>query len=266
MRLQVAVRRADVAPVPVVHVPVQRAGRRELGEHAALDREQPAARDHLQHLGLEDVDAGVDERRALPLPGLLEEAGDRAVLAQFHESVAPRVFDRREEDGAHAALGRVRGRQRAEVDVAEDVAVEHVEAAVVQHGVAVGDGAGGAERFVLDGVGDLEPVAGAVADDGLDRLGEEAGREHRPLHAVTGEIVEDVGDERPLDDRRDRLGHAGGDGPQPRALAADEDDGLSRDASRRAHAALSGRRPRGPRRPGRCPRTRCRPRRRPRGR
>ena len=266
VRLQVAVRRADVAPVPVVHVAVQRAGRRELGEHAALDGEQPAARDHLQHLGLEHVDAGVDERRALPLPGLLEEAGDGAVLAQFHETVAPRVLHRREEDGAHAALGRVRGGERAEVDVAEHVAVEDVEAAVVEQRVAVGDGAGGAERLVLDGVVDLESVAGAVADDRLDGLGEKAGGEDRALHAVTGEVVEDVGDERPLDDRRDRLGHARGDGTQPRALAADEDDGLPRDASRRAHAGLRGRRARGPRRPGRCPRTRCPPRRRRRGR
>ena len=53
------------------------------------------------------------------------------------------------------------------------------------------------------------------------------------LHAVAREVVEDVGDEGSLDDRRHGLGHAGGDRTQPRALAADEDDGLPRDASRR---------------------------------
>ena len=116
----------------MVDVAVERAGRGELGEHAALDREQPAARDHLEDLGLEDVDAGVDERRALPLPGLLEEAGHGAVLAQLDQAVAARVLDGREEDGAHAALGSVRGGERAQVDVAQDVAVEDVEAAVVE--------------------------------------------------------------------------------------------------------------------------------------
>ena len=50
-------------------------------------------------------------------------------------------------------------------------------------------------------------------------------------HAVAHEVLEDVGDERPSDDRSDRLGHPRGDRPQTRALAADEDDGLQAGAS-----------------------------------
>ena len=61
---------------------------------------------------------------------------------------------------------------------------------------------------VLDGVVDPQTVAGAVADLRLDGLGEEARGEDGALHAVPREVVEDVGDERALDHRCDRLGHA----------------------------------------------------------
>ena len=237
MSLQVAVRRADVAPVPVVHVTVQGAGGGQRGEHPALDGEEPAARDQLQHLRLQHVHAGVDERRALPLPGLLQEAGHRAVLAQVDQAVPARVVDRREEDGAHAALGGVRGRQGGEVDVAEHVAVEDEEAAVAEHGLAVGDGPGGAERLVLDRVGHLEAVVRPVADDGLDGLGEKAGGEDGALHTVTREVVEDVRDEGSLHDRRHRLGATRGDRPQASPLAAHEDDCLARLLSTGAHRA-----------------------------
>ena len=57
------------------------------------------------------------------------------------------------------------------------------------------------------------------------------------------QIVEDVGDERALDDRGDRLRHARRDGPQPRALAADEDDGLGGSAVTRAHARSTAQAP-----------------------
>ena len=78
VRLQVALGGADVAPVAAVRrtrtaSPAWASAR----EHAALDAEQAPARDHLEHLGLQHVHAGVDERRALPLARLLEEARRR---------------------------------------------------------------------------------------------------------------------------------------------------------------------------------------------
>ena len=70
-----------------------------------------------------------------PLAGLLEEAGDAAVLAQLDEAVAPRILDRSQEDGRPCRPSRTwRSPERREVDVAEHVAVEHVEAAVVELG------------------------------------------------------------------------------------------------------------------------------------
>ena len=260
VRLQVAVGRADVAPVPLVHVAVERAGGGELGEHAALDGEQPAARDHLEHLGLEHVHAGVDQRRALPLPGLLEEARHRPVLAELDQPVAARVLDGREEDGAHAAPAAVRRGEGGEVDVAEHVAVEDEKARVVQASLAVGDGSGRAERLVLDAVVHFEAVGRAVADDGLDGLRQEPRGEDGPLHAVPHEVVEDVRDERALYDRRHRLGHARRDGAEARTLAPDEDDGLSRMPLGGAHPRLIGGRASRAHLQGRCPRTRGLPR------
>ncbi len=99
-------------------------------------------------------------------------------------------------------------RERTEVHVAEHVAVEDVEAAVVELGLAVRDGTGSAEGLVLDRVVHLETVLRPVADHRLDRLGQKAGGEDRPLDTVTGEVVQDVGDERSLDDGCDRLGDA----------------------------------------------------------
>ena len=96
--------------------------------------------------------------------------------------------------------------------VPKHVAVEHVEAAVVELVGAVCHGPRRAEGFCLDGVVDLQTVAGTVADLRLDGRGEEARGEDGALHAVPREIVEDVGDERALDDRGDGLRHARRDG------------------------------------------------------
>ena len=48
------------------------------------------------------------------------------------------------------------------------------------------------------------------------------------------EPLEHVGDERPVDERDDRLGHGRGQRPQPRALAADEDHRLHQARDRRS--------------------------------
>ncbi len=90
-------------------------------------------------------------------------------VAQLHESVAAGIVHRREIDRAHAGAVRVQGGERGEVHVAQHVAVEHEEGAVVEPVAAVGDRAGRAQRLVLYGVLDLQAVAGAVADLGLDR-------------------------------------------------------------------------------------------------
>ena len=263
--LQVALGGADVAPVATVHVAVQRARLGQPREHAALDAEQAPSRDHLEHLVLQHVHARVDERRALPLARLLQEAGDAAVVTQLDEAVSPGILDRGQEDRAHAALAGVQRRERREVDVAQDVAVEHVETAVVELVGAVRDGSRRAQRFGLDGVVDVQTVAGAVADLRLDGCGKIAGGEDRALHAVPREIVEDVGDEGALDDRGHGLRHARRDGAQARALATDEDDCLGGGVATRAHArpvvrrrrtSTRGRRGRCPRTPGRPPRRR----------
>ena len=57
VRLEVRLRRPDVEPVARKRDPVHGALRRELREHLALDRDGPAGRHEVEHLGLEDVEA-----------------------------------------------------------------------------------------------------------------------------------------------------------------------------------------------------------------
>ena len=100
------------------------------------------------------------------------------------------------------------GAHRREVDIGQHVAVEGQQAAVVELGLHVSDGAGGAQRPIFDHVAHVEPVAAAVADRIFEGMCQITGREDDPLHAVTSEIFEDVADERPADQRHDRLGDA----------------------------------------------------------
>ncbi len=229
--LEIAFGGADVAPVRVGDEGVQPAGGGKLRKHAALDRERPPGRDHVEHLGLEQVDAGVDQgavRRHRVLGArLFDELHHAAVVGDLDQAVAARVVDPREQDRRQSLALSVEGAHRREVDVGEDVAVEGEQAAAVELALHVLDGAGGAQRLLFDYVAHGEAVAAAVADRVLESMGQIAGRKHGPLYAVAREVLEDVADERPADQGHDRLGHARGDRPQPGALTADQDDRLS---------------------------------------
>ena len=124
VRLPELVEVADVLPVAVEHMPVDRPAHLEQQREELL-REvvRPVGRDVRQHLGLEHVDAGVDRVREDLAPGrLLEEALDPAVLVGDDDAELERVVDRLEPDRDGGALLLVEGDERAEVDVAERVA------------------------------------------------------------------------------------------------------------------------------------------------
>ena len=231
MRLQVAFGRADVAPVGVGGKGVETSGRGELRKHAALDRELPVGRDHVEHLGLEQIHPRVDERamgrHRIVGAGLLDELGHAAVVVDLDQAVAARVVDAGEQDGRNSSPLPVKSPHRGEGDVGQHVAVEGVQAAFVELGLNVLDGAGGAQRLLFDHVAHRQAVALAVADRFLERVSQVARRKDGAPHAVAREVLEDVADERPAHERHDRLGHARGDRPQPSALAADQNDGLS---------------------------------------
>jgi hypothetical protein len=229
--LEVALGRADVAPVAAAHEGVQAAGGGELRKHAALDRELAAGRDRVEHLGFEQVHAGVYQRavrrHAVVGPRFFEELLDATAVGDFDQAVAARVVDPRQQDRRQSSPLLVKGAHSGEVDVGEHVAVHGKQAAVVEFILDVLDGAGRAEGLVFDDVAHLETIAAAVADRLAQRVGQIAGREHGPRYAVARQVLEDVAHERPADQRHDRLGHARGDRPQPGALTADQNDGLS---------------------------------------
>ena len=124
VRLPVLVEVADVLPVAVADVAVDRPAHLEQQREELL-REvvRPVGRDVPQHLGLEHVDAGVDRvGEHLPPRRLLEEALDAAVLVGDDDPELERVLDRLQPDRDRGALLRWKSTSCVEVDVAERVA------------------------------------------------------------------------------------------------------------------------------------------------
>ena len=235
VRLPVLVEIADVLPVAVEHVPVDRAAHLEQ-EREELLREvvRPVGRDVLQHLRLEDVDAGVDRvGEHLPPRRLLEEPLDAAVVARHDDPELERVVDRLQPDRDRRSRLLVARDERAEVDVAERVAGDHEEG-LVELGAREPDRAGRSERELLDRVLHVQAHRLAVAEVAADRLGQERERDHDVLEPVAAEELEDVLHARLADDRHHRLGLVRRERTQPRALAAGHDDRLHGVTSRRA--------------------------------
>jgi hypothetical protein len=114
---------------------------------------------------------------------------------------------------------------RGQVDVGQHVAVEHQEA-LVQERLGVLERAGGPARLRL--LDEAQPDAEllAVAQDVADARGQEPAAEDHVVDAVAPEPLEHVDDERAVDERDHRLGHGGGQRPQPGSLAAHEDHSL----------------------------------------
>ena len=182
----------------------------------------------LQHLGLEDVDAGVDRvGEDLAPRRLLEEALDPPVVVGDHDPELERVLDRLEADRDRRALLLWNLTSFAEVEVAERVARDDEERLVELVG-GQPDRAGRAERRLLDGVLDVDAERLAVAEVAADRLRQERDGDDHVLEAVLAEQLDDVLHARLADDRHHRLRLVRGQRPEPRALAAGHDDGLHR--------------------------------------
>ena len=235
VRLPVLVEIADVLPVALHHVPVDRAAHLEQ-EREELLREvvRPVGRDVGQHLGLEHVDAGVDRvREDLPPGRLLEEALDLAVVVGDDDPELERVVDRLEPDRDGGARLLVPVDERAEVDVAERVAGDDEER-VVELLARQPDRAGRPERQLLDRVLDVDAERLAVAEVAADRLRHEGERDDDLVHAVGAQQLDDVLDARLADDRDHRLRLVRGERPKPRPLPTRHHDGLHAATSRRA--------------------------------
>ena len=119
----------------------------------------------------------------------------------------------------------VRRDQIGERRVGEDVAVEREERAGDASARRVADAAGRAHRPRLDDVLEREAER-ALAEAGLDRVGQIAAAEDHARDPGLGEPLEDVREQRPAEQRQHRLGAFQGERPQARALPAHEHDGI----------------------------------------
>ena len=147
-----------------------------------------------------------------------------------HEPVGGRILDRRQRERRRRPGALVLRDLGAEVDVGEDVAVEHEEA-VVEQRLGELQRAAGAERLGLLDVAQAHAERRAVAEHVAHAGGHVPAGHDDVVDAVAAQPVEHEGDERPVDERDDRLGHGGGQRPQPRALAAGQDERLHQTAA-----------------------------------
>ena len=140
---------------------------------------------------------------------LLEEPLDVAVGVGLDQAVGARVLDRRQDDRRLGLALAVQPEHRREVDVGQHVAVEDDDR-LGQRIARVADRAAGAERHRLDDVADAQPGF-AVAENLLDapRLIVEAENDLVDLRHLLQEI-DLVVQERPVEDRHDRLGRVDG--------------------------------------------------------
>ena len=130
-------------------------------------------------------------------------------------------------ESLRAALG-VEAQHGREIDVGQDVAVEHDDeaaAGVAQEVGRVPDAAGRSQRLRLDGVVEPDTPVGAVAHGPPDLVHEIGARQHGASDPVPAQQGQLVGQERDIEQRDDRLRARARQGAQARALAPGQDDG-----------------------------------------
>jgi hypothetical protein len=114
---------------------------------------------------------------------------------------------------------------RGDVDVGQHVAVEHQEA-VLEQVLGVLQRAGRAARLGLDDVAQAQAERLALAEGLADLRRLEAAAQDDVVDPVPAQPFEHVHQERPVDERDDRLGLPRRQRPQARALPTDEDHRL----------------------------------------
>ena len=228
VHLHVLLRRPDVDPVAVVDVGDESLiAFDERREVAPLDRPRDFARNPVEGIRLEDVDAGIDVvRRDFLGLGLLDESLDVALPVGLHQPVRGRVVHWREHDGGAGLALAVHADHRSQVQLRHDVAIEHDDR-LGELVASVFDCSRRAQRYWFDDVSDLDAQIGAVAEHLLDaaRLVVEAEDDFVDLRDLLQQI-DLVMQKRPVEDRNDGLGRMNRQRPETRALAPCEKDSL----------------------------------------
>ena len=219
--------RADVTPVALGHVglqplpPLQKVGKK-LGGKVVGD----VVRDKVQHGRFKHVDAGVDPVGADGAPvRFFEELGDVAVFVADDCAVFKRVGNGIDGERGESADGEMVLDGGLEVEVGQGVAADN-EKGVVEMGGGVSDTAGGAERHLLDDIGDIETKGAAVTVEVLDHGGQILERDDDLGNAVILEQLQDMTEDRFVDKGDHRLGTPNRQGTQAGAFSAGHDYGF----------------------------------------
>ena len=230
---QVRLERADVFPVTLHHRTEQRlAGLEQRGEHLTGEVDAAASRDEVEDRRFEHIDAGVDGvAEDLPPRRFFEESLDRAIVAGDDDAELERIVDGSEADGGHRMVLAMELEHLGEIDVGEHITRDDQER-VVEVLACIAHAASGAQRHGLVGIADGDTELAAVAEVGLDVIGQERNRDHDLVEAVPGEQIDDVLHHRPVGDRQHRLGGVRRERTQTRPLTAGHDDSLHRNSLR----------------------------------
>jgi hypothetical protein len=230
---QVAARGSYVPPVGARDVRPQAPRRLELGEDLALYGDLLAARDHLQDLGLEHVDAGVHQVGGHLVGGrLLDESVHEHVVVDLDEAVGRRVLDAGQGYRGEGVGLPVPVDEPLEVHAREHVAVyRHYRPPALQVARGVLDATRRTESPALDRVVHGETVEVEVGQVLLDRGRQITQREHGPVEPAAPQEVQHVPHERPVPQRDQGLGDVVGNRPQPGAQPSNKNNGLHRSRS-----------------------------------
>src|SRR6185436_13713072 len=169
MNLDVLVRRADVDPIPAIHVSDECLSTLDQRrEKTALDGPRHVFGDAIEGIRLQYVDPGVDGVAGnLVRRGLLQEALDIARRIGFDESVRARILDRRQHNRRLRLPLPMQVDDRRQIDFGKHVAVED-DHRFEQRFARIADGARGPERRGLDDVADAQASVAAVAEQLFD--------------------------------------------------------------------------------------------------
>ncbi len=168
--VEVALGCADVAP-GAVEAPRIQARSHEERKHLVLDRHGSSGRNQIEHAGVDDVGARVD-RVGGCFPGrrLLDERGHGAVGRGDDHAVAAGIVHRVQRQGHAGAVVAMKGVERGQVEVGQDVAVCDHERLPKAAG-RVRDRASGAQWL------GLHHVLERIPEMGPDRIGAVAARQ-----------------------------------------------------------------------------------------
>ena len=159
-------------------------------------------------------------------PGFSRNRPTLPSASGLDQTVGARVVDRRQHDRRLRLALPMQPQHGTEIDLGQHVAVED-DHRLGQRVAGIADRAAGAERHRLDDVAELDAQPLAVAEDLLDaaRLVVQAQDDLVDLRHLAQEI-DLVVEKRPVENRHDGLRRVDRQRPQPRALAASEQDGL----------------------------------------